>query len=154
MRIATAFALITAAEAAKCRLKCSDPFKVDKDICECLCKSGCEEWQEQNGDDCSCADKPCAEACKAGEGGTATAADFVQAAQPSCECTPADGKDPCDAIYGGKWTTKLDGTACPAGGDAGEGGEGDGGDGEGDGEGSGATQLLAGAMVLAASLLI
>ena len=153
MRIATAFALITAAEAAKCRLKCSDPFKVDKDICECLCKSGCEEWQEQNGDDCSCADKPCAEACAAGEGGTATAADFVQAAQPSCECSPADGKDPCDAIYGGKWTTQADGTACPAGGD--DAGEGDAGEGDaGEGEGSGATQLLASAMVLAASLLI
>ena len=98
-------------------------------------------------------DQPCAEACAPGEGGTATAADFIQAAQPSCECTPADGKDPCDAIYGGKWTTQADGTACPAGGD--DAGEGDAGEGDaGEGEGSGATQLLASAMVLAASLLI
>ena len=151
MRIATAFALFVAAEAAKCREKCSDPFKLNKDACKCECKSGCEEWQNQSDADCSCADKPCPEACAPGEGGTATAADFVQAAQPSCECTPADGKDPCDAIYGGKFT-QADGTACPAGGD--DAGEGDSGEGEGEGEGSGATQLLAGAMVLAASLLI
>ena len=153
MRIATAFALFFAAtEAKKCREKCSDPFELNKDACKCECKAACESYQTQNENDCSCADNPCPEACAPGEGGTATAADFVQAAQPSCECSPADGKDPCDAIYGGKWTTQADGTACPAGGDdAGEGGEGEG---EGEGEGSGATQLLAGAMVLAASLLI
>ena len=153
MRIATAFALFfAAAEAKKCREKCSDPFELNKDACKCECKAACESYHTQNENDCSCTDNPCPEACAPGEGGTATAADFVQAAQPSCECSPADGKDPCDAIYGGKWTTQADGTACPAGGDdAGEGGEGEG---EGEGEGSGATQLLAGAMVLAASLLI
>ena len=153
MRIATTLALFVAAEAARCRTKCDDPFKLNKDACKCECASGCEAYQTQNGDNCACEDKPCETACAPGEGGTATAADFAQAAQPSCECSPADGKDPCDAIYGGLWTTQADGTACPAGGDAGgEGGEGEGGEGE--GEGSGASQLIAGAMVLAASLLI
>ena len=152
MRIATTLALFVAAEAKKCRTKCDDPFTLNKDACKCECASECESYQTQNGDTCACEDKPCETACAPGEGGTATAADFAQSAQPSCECSPADGKDPCDAIYGGLWTTQADGTACPAGGDAGEGGEGEGGEGE--GEGSGASQLIAGAMVLAASLLI
>ena len=152
MRIATTFALFVAAEAARCRTKCNDPFKLNKDECKCECASGCEAYQTQNGDDCSCVDNPC-DPCAPGEGGTATAADFAQAAQPSCACTAADGKDPCDAIYGGLFTTQADGTACPAGGD--DSGEGDGGDDSGEGEeSSGASQLLAGAMVLAASLLI
>merc|ERR1712242_189856 len=113
------FALFVAAEAARCRTKCNDPFKLNKDECKCECASGCEAYQTQNGDDCSCVDNPC-DPCAPGAEGTATAADFAQAAQPSCACTAADG-------------------------DAGD----DSGEGEGE---SGAPQLIAGAMVLAASL--
>ena len=151
MRIATTFALFVAAEAARCRTKCSDPFKLNKDECKCECASGCESYQTQDANSCACTDNPC-DACAPGDGGTATATDFKQAAQPSCECSAADGNDPCDAIYGGKFT-QADGTACPTGGDEPAGGDGDGDDEGGEGD-SGASQLLAGAMVLAATLLI
>ena len=78
----------------------------------------------------------------------ATEADFEQGAQPDCACSAADGEDPCDAKYGGLFTEGADGTACPAGEDEST----EGGDDMMDE--SGAAQLLAGTMVLAASLLI
>ena len=94
-------------------------------------------------------DNPCETPCAAGEGGSATEEDFAPQVQPECACVAADGEDPCDAKYGGLFTTGLDGVACPSG-DAGEGGEG----GDDMTDESGAAQLLAGAMTLAAALLI
>ena len=154
MRFATLLTLLAVAEAQtkyKCdnkdKITCSAP-KSDADLeaCECVCPAtNCEEWQTL-GDDCVCADNPC-DACPLGEGG-ATEADFDQGAQPECACTAADGEDPCDAKYGGLFTEGLDGAACPAGDDGAAAG------GDEDMMESGAAQLLAGTMVLAASLLI
>ena len=76
--------------------------------------------------------------------GTASPEDFMQA-QPDCECKPAAGKNQCDAIYGGMWTTAEDGTDCPKAEEESKGGE--------ELEG-GASHLVAGAMVLATALLI
>jgi len=61
---------------------------------------------------------------------------------------PATGADPCDAKYGGKFK-KADGTDCKK--DEGGDGGNDGGNGDG---GSGAAHLTAGALVIAATLLI
>ena len=147
MRIATSLALFVAAEAARCRIKCDSPFVKNNDECKCECGSSCLDYQTQNADDCSCTDKPCTPCEPMGEG-TATAADFQQSAQPECTCAPAEGKNQCDAIYGGMWTTDADGADCPKAEEQTEG------DGDMDGEGSGASHLVAGAMVLAATLLI
>ena len=104
---------------------------------------------------CGCEAKPC-DPCAPGEGGAATAADFKQAASPGCECSAAEGQDPCDAKYGGLFERNAAGETCAkdaAGGDgdAGEGGEG--GEGEGEGE-SGAAQLAAAGLTLLTALLI
>merc|ERR1712083_909201 len=90
---------------------------------------------------CACEAKPC-DPCAPGEGGSATVADFQQAALPGCECSAAEGQDPCDAKYGGLFAQNAAGETCAkdaAGGDdeGGEGGEG------GEGEGSGAATLAA-----------
>ena len=154
MRFATLLTLLAAAQAQKCknkqRISCEAPKSVaDLDACVCLCPATeCESYQTLD-DNCVCQDNPCEEACKAGEGGSATEEDFAPQVQPECACAAADGEDPCDAKYGGLFTTGLDGVACPSG-DAGEGGEG----GDDMTDESGAAQLLAGAMTLAAALLI
>ena len=69
----------------------------------------------------------------------------MQTGQPDCECTLKEGVNPCDAKFGGK-LKKDDGTDCPAA---------DGGDEADDGdEDSKASMLLAGALVLAATLFV
>ena len=68
-----------------------------------------------------------------------------QTGQPDCACTLKTGVDPCDAKFGGKFK-KADGSDCPAV---------DGGDDADDGdEDSKASMLLAGALVIAATLFV
>ena len=155
MRFATLLTLLAAAEAQtkykcdnKSKITCNDPLIGDLAACECVCPAtDCEAYQTLSAS-CVCEDNPC-DPCAIPEGAMATEADFEQGAQPDCACSAADGEDPCDAKYGGLFTTGADGTACPAG-DAGETTEG----GDDMMDESGAAQLLAGTMVLAASLLI
>ena len=153
MRFATLLAVFATVEAEK--YKCNNKQKIecnapksaaDLDACECICPATtCESYQSL-GDDCVCADNPCENTCAVE--GVSVEDDFDKGPQPDCKCMAADGEDPCDAKYGGAFTEGLDGAACPvAEEETTEGGE------EGMGE-SGASQLLAGAMVLAASLLI
>ena len=155
MRFATLLTLLAAAEAQtkyKCdkggKVFCDEPLIGDTAACECVCPATeCESYQTLSAT-CVCEDNAC-EPCAPGEGGSATAEDFEQTGQPGCECSAADGEDPCDAKYGGKFTMGADGMACKTeGGETTEGGDGD------MMEESGAAQLLAGTMVLAASLLI
>ena len=154
MRFTTLLTLLAAAEAQtkykcdnKSKITCNDPLIGDTAACECVCPAtDCEAYQTLSAS-CVCEDNPC-DPCAIPEGAMATEADFEQGGQPECACSAADGEDPCDAKYGGLFTMGADGTACPAGEDEST----EGGDDMMDE--SGAAQLLAGTMVLAASLLI
>ena len=147
--VAQLLMMVAVSEAARCRIKCEDPKIKNSDECKCECPaSTCEEWQTQNEQSCGCEDKPCTP-CAPGEGGDATADDFKQAAQPTCECRPADGMDPCDAKYGGFFDKNAAGEACPS--DEGEAGEGEEG---GEGEGSGAATIAAAGLTVLTALLI
>ena len=120
--VAQLLMVVAVSEAARCRIRCDDPFVLVEDWCTCECGSICEDWQTQIAETCGCVDRPC-DPCKGGE---ATAADFKQTAQPVCACEAADGMDPCDAKYGGLFNFNAAGEACPSDeGNAGEGGEGE-----------------------------
>ena len=55
---------------------------------------------------CGCEDIP-APACEL------TCEDRWSLDEANCACVPAEGEDPCDAIYGGAFTM-ADGSDCPA----------------------------------------
>ena len=95
--------IIAVVSAQRCRLGCNDPFIKDDELCKCVCGTSCESYQYQEGETCECIDRPCEFTCAPRPGGTATQDDFMLSAQPECACYPADGKDPCDPIYGGLW---------------------------------------------------
>ena len=156
--VATLLMMVAATEAKKCKaskLSCNAGFIKDLDACKCDCVLECDAATEvlvSTEDVCACELKPC-EPCAPGEGGSATAADFQQAAAPDCGCTAAADQDPCDAKYGGLFEQNAAGEACPkdaAGGDeeGGESGEG------GEGEGSGAATIAAAGLTVLTALLI
>merc|ERR1712110_908192 len=126
---------------AKCSIKCSAPFVKNKETCTCDCNATCnDEIEILDAAACICNAKTCETACAPGDGGNATEADFTQSAFPECVCAAVSGADPCDAKYGGIFK-KADGSDCGAGGNGGDGG-------------TGAAALTAGALVLAATLLV
>ena len=104
--VATLLMMVAATEAKKCKAKnldCNAGFIKDLDACACACVLECDAATEvlvSTEDVCACELKPC-EPCAPGEGGSATAADFQQAAAPDCGCSAAADQDPCDAKYGG-----------------------------------------------------
>ena len=157
IKIVASLMMLLAVSEAECdkqftkKTTCSAPksFKnLDSCQCECPQDAVCADYQDQ-ADDCSCVDQACPP-CVIPEGASATEEDYKQAAQPGCECTAADGEDPCDAMYGGEFTLGLDGAACPSSGgdEGGEGGEG------GEGEESGAAHLAAAGLTVLTALLI
>ena len=91
--------LIVTTEAARCKLKCDAPFIKNKEECQCQCESKCETHQVQNEKTCACEEKPCPP-CKPWDEWDAPLGYFVQDPQPSCQCFPAEGFEPCDPFYG------------------------------------------------------
>ena len=130
-------ATLAEAQSGKCSsLTCSAPERPDKNgsgkscVCECnATKNGCPAGQQAIAGGCGCEDIPptCDTTCD----------ERWQLDEENCACVPADGEDPCDAIYEGAFTME-DGSDCPAM------------DME---EGSGATALATAAFAIAASLL-
>ena len=97
--LATIVLLIVTAEAARCRLKCAAPFIKNKEECTCQCENKCETYQVQNQTTCACEDKSCPP-CEPFKGWDGPQEYFVQNPQPSCQCFPGEGYEPCDPFYG------------------------------------------------------
>ena len=109
-------AALAEAQSGKCSSLTCNPETPDKTgsgkscVCECLAtKDGaCEAAGLRNAEDGSCGCEEIPAVCD-----IETCDDRWMLDSALCECVPAEGEDPCDAIYGGAFTM-ADGSDCPA----------------------------------------
>merc|ERR1712083_302037 len=96
-------------------IEVDDPNESNSKYCICECKfisQGCAEGEELATEGCGCVataptcDKTCDE--------------FWTLDAAACECKPAEGEDPCNERYEGKFSA-ADGSDCPAGDEEGSG---------------------------------
>ena len=112
-------ATMVVAQQDKCsKLNCNSPLTSITDpgqskYCTCQCSftngTACPEGQEASTAGCECiTSDPCA-------GQTCDDKDMpsMWMMDDTCACVPAEGSDPCDAMYEGAFTM-ADGTDCPA----------------------------------------